>query len=161
MQGRGFEAKRDYALFHLMLATGIRLGSAVGLDVTDVDLDRGELWIRTTKGNRPDRVFLGKLFQEHLWEYIDCRTTGPLFQARNGKRLSIRQVQRRFAYWLEKAGLAASVSVHTLRSTFATRLYQKTGDIFLVKEALRHRSIMSTMVYARIDKKRLRQAIEY
>ena len=34
----GITARRDYALFHLMLATGIRVGSAVALEVEDVDL---------------------------------------------------------------------------------------------------------------------------
>jgi len=47
------EGRRDHALFSLMLGSGIRVGSAVALDVGDVDLERGELWLRTTKGDRP------------------------------------------------------------------------------------------------------------
>jgi site-specific recombinase XerC len=154
------EGQRDYALFHLMIASGIRLGSAIALDVEDVDLDLGELWLRSTKGNRPERVFLGKAIREHLRPFIGRRMSGPLFLARSGEHISLRHVQRRFQEWLEKAGIAASASIHTLRHTFASRLLGRTHDIFLVKEALRHRSITSTIVYARPDEERLRQVMQ-
>jgi len=155
----GPTGRRDHAIFHLMLASGIRIGSAVALDVEDVDLDRGELWLRSTKNNRPDRVFFGKAICQHLREYIGCRTSGPLFQARDGRRVSLRHTQRRFEQWREKAGIMSTVSVHGLRHSFANRIYQHTGDLLLTQAALRHRSIASTMVYARCDETRLRQVV--
>jgi len=160
LQGSGPEARRDYALFHLMLATGIRLGSALALEVDDVDLDRGELWLRSTKGDQPERVFLGKAIRKHLSEYISERRTGPLFTGQTGKRLSSRHVQRRFSQWLKKAGVDRPATLHWLRHTFATSLYLKTADIFLVKEGLRHRSIASTLVYARVDEEKLRLILD-
>lgn len=44
--------------------------------------------------------------------------------------------------------------------TFATRLLAKTHDVALVQKALRHASITSTMVYAAMDDRRVREAIE-
>ncbi len=41
----------------------------------------------------------------------------------------------------------------------AQNLYNRTGDILLVKQALHHRSIVSTLVYARADEGRLRAAM--
>jgi integrase/recombinase XerC len=155
----GPEAERDHALFHLMLATGVRLGSAIALDTEDVDLDQGEIWLRSTKGDHPDRVFLGREICEHLNRFMEGRSSGPLFTGRGGDRLSIRHVQRRFAMWLKKAGLRRHASIHSLRHSFAAYLYQQTGDILLVKEALRHRSITSTMIYARPNADRLRKAL--
>jgi len=152
--------RRDHALFHLMLATGIRIGSAVALDVEDVDLGSGDLWLRSTKGNRPERVYLGAAIHEHLREFIGSRTSGPLFQARDGRRLSLRHVQRRFEEWVEKAGITVKVSVHGLRHGFASRLYESSGDLLLVKEALRHRSITATIIYARVSEQRLINALE-
>ena len=154
-----YEGKRDYALFHLMLATGIRLGSAIALDVDDVDLDAGQIQIRTTKGNRPEQVILGKKITTHLRRYFRDRHTGPLFTNRHGQRLSCRQVQRRFSEWIEKAGIERAASVHCLRHTLGTSLYRRTGDIFLVKEMLRHRSIASTLVYARTNDDQLRSML--
>jgi site-specific recombinase XerD len=45
------------------------------------------------------------------------------------------------------------------RHTFATRLYQKTGDLYLVQRALGHRQITTTEIYARVSDDRLRRAI--
>ena len=157
--GEGPEAERDHAMFHLMLATGLRLSSTIALDRDDVDLERAEIDVRSTKGNRPDRVFLGTAIREHLAKYITDRGPGPLFTSKDGQRVSRRQVQRRFAHWLQKAGITRAASPHSLRHAFALRLYGRTGDVLLVKEALHHRSIASTLVYARADEERLRRAL--
>jgi len=154
----GDEAERDRVLFHVMLATGIRVGSALALDVEDVDLERGELYLRTTKGDRPMPVFFNRRIGDLLAGQIRDRTSGPLFESRHGLRLSARQVQRRLGYWLEVAGCRRA-SPHGLRHTFATRLYRQTGDVLLVKEALGHRSIASTMVYAQVSPERLRATV--
>ena len=158
--GKSPEAKRDHALFHLMLASGIRLGSALSLDVEDVDLDGGILHLRYLKGDRSDYVFLGKRIRAHLRRFVGTRTTGPLFQAMHGGRLSPRHVQRRYRQWVEKAAIGRATSTHSLRHTLATRLYAKTGDVFLVQRALCHRSVASTLVYAQMNRNRLRQALE-
>lgn len=152
----GYESRRDHLLFHLMLATGIRLASAVGLDAEDVDLERSQVLIRNTKGNRPEWVILGKKIRAHLRCFLRNHPSGPLFTNRMDQRLSHRQVQRRFQLWREKAEIPPNITVHCTRHTFATRLYQKTGDVFLVKEALKHRSIASTLVYAEPQHSRLR-----
>ena len=91
----GPEAERDHAMFHLMLATGLRLSSAIALDRDDVDIERAEIEVRSTKGNRPDRVFLGTAIREHLGKYIADRGPGPLFTSKDGQRIS-RQALRRF-----------------------------------------------------------------
>ena len=136
--------RRDHAMFHLMLATGIRLGSSIGLDVEDVDLEQSEIMLRVTKGDRVERVFLGASIRDHLRIYISDRLTGPLFRSCGKRRLSRRQAQKRFSSWLDIAGIRKPASTHSLRHSFAAQLYHRTGDILLVKEALRHRSIEST-----------------
>ena len=88
------------------------------------------------------------------------RIPGPLFTGRDDQRLSHRHVQRRFTMWIEKAGITRSATIHSLRGTFASDLYRRTGDVFLVKEALRHRSISSTMAYVQMNEDRLRQALQ-
>ncbi len=158
-RAEGSVAERDHAMFHLMLATGLRLGSAIALDRDDVDLDRAEIAVRSTKGNRPDRVFLGAAIRDHLAKYMTGRGPGPLFTSKDGKRVSRRQAQRRFTQWLVKAGITRSASPHSLRHRFALALYGRTGDVLLVKEALHHRSITSTLTYARADEERLRRAL--
>jgi len=158
--GAGWEAERDRVLFTTILQTGIRLGSALGLDVDDVDLDARELRLRRMKGDRQHVLPIAPALCEMLERWIGERMDGPLFPGRSGRRLSARHVERRLAEWLTKAGVRRKASVHSLRHTFATDLYRRTGDVLLVKEALGHRSIASTLIYAHTDRERLRRAVE-
>jgi len=96
---------------------------------------------------------------DHLQGYVRNRTAGPLFNGAAGRQLSTRQVQRRFAIWLERAGVRGPATVHSLRHRFAIRLYRKTSDLLLVQQALGHRSIASTTIYARADRSRLIAAV--
>jgi site-specific recombinase XerD len=157
--GEGPEAERDHALFHLMLATGIRLGSAIALDIEDVDLDASQLYLRTMKGDRREVVYLGRAIRDHLRRFLGGRVSGPLFLGIHGRRISDRHAQRRYREWVHRAGIARASSTHVLRHSFASHLYRRCGDILLVKEALHHRSVTSTLVYAQLDEGRLRQVL--
>jgi site-specific recombinase XerC len=150
---------RDRGLFMLMIRTGVRLGSALGLDVDDLDLVAGEARLRRVKGGDEQVVFVPAVVIEALAAVVEDAVTGPLFQGRAGGRLTARHAQRRLALWLERAGVARRYSPHSMRHSFATALYQRTGDLLLVKEALGHRAIGSTLVYAQVDRGRLREAV--
>ncbi len=152
------EGKRDHALFSLMAWTGIRLSSAIGIDVEDVDLARAEILLRRVKRDRTERVLLGPRTVDLLATYLCGRRSGPAFSAFHGGVLGRRQAARRLELWLERARLPHR-GAHALRHSFATALYQRTGDVLLVKEALGHRSVVSTLVYARPDAGRLRRAM--
>jgi integrase/recombinase XerC len=160
-------AYRDRLIFELLLGTGIRLGSLVGLNVGDVDLQAGTLHIRT-KGGGEERVFLNPALVRRLGRFLrevapedNSGPHVPLFRSQSGRRLGARQIQLRFAALCRKAGITRPVSVHSLRHTFATRLYQKTGDLYLVQRALGHRHITTTEIYAKVSDASLRRAIGY
>jgi site-specific recombinase XerC len=153
------EGRRDHALFTTMLRTGIRVGSAVALDAGDLDLGRGELRLGTTKGNRPARVLVPREVVELLRGYLAGRTSGPLFPGRRGERITTRHVARRLKAWLQRAGIEGAASPHSLRHSFARRVYEKTGDLLVTQAALGHASIASTTVYARVAPERLRAAL--
>ena len=157
--GSGPEAERDRVLFRMMLMTGVRIGSALSLDIDDVDLEQGELRLRRAKGDREERVFLPESVRADLNELIDDRSSGPVFTSSSGFRISIRHASRRFRRHLKAAGIRRVRGTHCLRHTFATWLYGRTGDVLLVKEALCHRAVASTLVYARADERRLREAV--
>jgi integrase/recombinase XerC len=73
--------------------------------------------------------------------------------------LGARQIQLNFARWLRQAGITRRFSIHSLRHTFACRLYRKTGDLYIVQRALGHRQITTTEVYARVSDDALRTAV--
>ena len=156
---------RDRLIFELLLGTGIRLGSLVALNVGDVDLRAGILQIRL-KGGTAGRVFLNPGLRRLMRQYLkengtrgDCGLDTPLFRTTAGRRLGARQIQLRFTRWFREAGIERPVSIHSLRHTFATRLYEKTGDLHLVQRALGHRQITTTEVYARVGDGALKRAM--
>jgi site-specific recombinase XerD len=155
----GEAAERDRVLFELMLASGIRVGSALALNVGDVHLERGELLLRTTKGDRPMTVYFNARVGALLAGLIGDRLAGPLFESRHRRRISARQVAARLAHWCREAKIKGPTCPHGLRHAFATDLYRRTGDVLLVKEALGHRSVASTVVYVQVDQGRLRAAL--
>ena len=156
---QGPEAERDRVLVELMLRTGIRLSSALALEVEDVDLEEGALLLRRVKGGRVERVLLGPAIREILAEYVTDRQGGPLFPRRDGEGIGARHAQRRFREWRKKAGIQETVTPHSLRHAFAMRLYGRTGDVLLVRRALGHRSISSTLAYAHASEDTLRRAL--
>jgi site-specific recombinase XerC len=158
-KGTGPEARRDHALFALMLGSGIRLGSALALEVGDVNLERGELQLRRTKGDCPVNVPLARAVRDHLRGYINGSSNGALFPGRGCAAMCARHVQRRLDHWCRRAGIERHVKPHDLRHSFAIRLYPQTRDLLLVQAALRHRSIASTTVYAGCDEGRLRDVL--
>jgi integrase/recombinase XerC len=154
-------AKRDHAMFSLLLGTGIRLGSLVALNVGDLNLAEGTVTIKA-KGGREETVFVNARVCRLLARYIKAvsATDGtPLFRSRNGGRLGPRQVQLRLKHWLGVAAITKPLSVHSLRRAFAARLYSKTGDLHLVQRALGHRHITTTEIYVKVEDKALRKAL--
>ena len=157
-QDQSPRGRRDHALLRFLLRSGVRLSAALGLHVEDLDLALGTAEI-LTKGARRDRVLLSGELVEHLRAYLGDRVSGVVFPGPKGESLSRRHVLRMLKQRLKAAGVERSVCVHGLRHTFALSLYQRTGDVLLVKEALGHRSISSTMVYAQAGEDRLRRAL--
>ena len=149
-------------MFSLLLGTGMRLGSVVGLRVRDLDL-KGR-YIRTiAKGGVERKVYFNSRLSRRLKAYMKAAGLSPedpLFPSRNGGHLSRRQVQLRFKHWLRVAGIDGKYSVHSLRHTFAMNLYRKTGDLRLVQTTLGHKRITTTEIYATADDRRLKRALE-
>lgn len=154
---RSPEDERDRVLITLLLNAGIRIGSAVGIDIEDIDFEHSELHLRTAKNDARATAVLPKAAAEPLRGLIGNRKTGPVFMA-GDRRMSLRHAQRRIARWFEAANIRGK-SCHTLRHCFATQLLERTGDLRLVQKAMGHRSIVSTTIYAQVDNARLRAAV--
>jgi len=158
-------AIRDRVVIELFLGTGIRLQELVDLDIDDVDLDAKHLHVRA-KGDVPQVKFLKSKLRSLLRAYLkERRRQGDgecqaLFLSNRGTRLSERQVARRLEHWLKAAGIEKQLTPHSLRHTFATHLYSRTGDILVVQRALGHRDLSTTQIYTHLVDGVLEDAIE-
>ena len=138
-------ARRDALMVRVLLATGGRLSSLVGIDTEHIDLEHGRLSVRV-KGGRVQDVALSVELGQALLDHARSKP-GPVFRSVRGGRLGARQVQLRFAGWKAEAGVGRNVTVHGLRHTFGTRLYRRTRDLRRVQVALGHRSVVTTERY--------------
>ena len=161
------DARRDRAIFEVFLSTGIRLSELVALNVSDVDIESKHMTI-IGKGNVPTVKFLRESVRIALAKYLPDRAKrvrdqsdeDALFLSSHGTRITARQIARRLDYWLLRAGITKRLSPHSLRHTFATRLYEHSKDILVVQRALGHKNLATTTIYTHMNDKQLEDAIE-
>ena len=161
--------KRDYALLSLFLGTGIRVSECVGMNIADVDLEDNAFLV-TRKGGNQVVLYFPPEVAEALAEYMSERETvtaqpgheDALFLSMQKRRITQRAVQNLVKKYASIAApLKPRISPHKLRSTFATNLYNKTGDIYLVADVLGHTSVDTTRKhYADMTDARRRMAAE-
>ena len=80
-----------------------------------------------------------------------------MFLNLRGGRLSRQSVWSVLATAAERAGLAARVSPHTLRHSFATHLLEGGADVRVVQELLGHASVATTQIYTLVTADTLRE----
>jgi integrase/recombinase XerC len=160
----GWRGARDPAILALLLGTGMRLANLVALDAADVHLDDRAVLIRRLKGGGEVRKALSEAVRLRLASWLAARASfdaqcPALFVSGQRRRLCSRQVQVIVRKRLREAGVERRLTVHGLRHDFATRLYAKTKDLLLVQRAMDHRSVASTLVYARVADERVTEAV--
>jgi site-specific recombinase XerD len=156
---------RDRAMLELAYSCGLRCEEIVTLDVGALDFETEQLRV-LGKGSKERLLPVGEPAQQALRRYGErgrhALTADPreqaLFLSKSGRRLSNSDVTRRLGLWVREASLAAGVSPHSLRHSFATHLLEGGADLRTIQELLGHASISTTQVYTRVDAARLRDA---
>ena len=152
--------RRDYALIVLLLRLGLRRGEIARLTLDDIDWRAGELVIHG-KGGREDQLPLPTDVGAAIASYLRC-----------GRPASERRevfLQARAPYAPIAAGTVAStvrracrragipeIGSHRLRHTAACEMVGAGVPIVRIGQVLRHRSLQSTAIYARVDIDQLR-----
>jgi site-specific recombinase XerD len=156
---------RDRAMLELAYSCGLRCEEIVNLDLGALDFETEQLRV-LGKGSKERLLPVGEPAQRALRRYEERGrhplSAGPreraLFLSKSGRRLSSSDVTRRLGLWVRQAALAAGVSPHSLRHSFATHLLEGGADLRTIQELLGHASISTTQVYTRVDAARLRDA---
>ena len=158
---------RDVAILMLFLGTGIRVSECVGIDIGDLDFHLNAVLVTRKGGNQvilyyPQEV--ADALRAYLAQRKQIKTDGEneqaLFLSLQKKRISQRAVQMMVKKYCALAvPLKKRMSPHKLRSTYATRLYHETEDIYLVADALGHSDVNTTRKhYAAMSDQRRREA---
>ncbi len=135
--------KRDFALFHVLYATAMRVSELISLDIEQFDGRYLTNVQRKGKTVTP-KIFLVKKVRGYLADYIEDERgdePGPLFQTRAGKRLSIQQID----YVLKKVAGQANATLpakehigahpHILRHTMLRKVREEKGIEYAIEYA--------------------------
>lgn len=155
-------SRKQRMLLTTMYATGMRVGEAVKLRVTDIDSRRMTLLVACGKGNKQRLVPLSpklltelRLFwQTHrnpVWLFPGVRPNKPLSAATAGRHLQRVRI---------RAGLKRRFSTHALRHTFATELLEAGVDLLSIQKILGHRSLNTTANYTHVRRNHLQEACQ-
>lgn len=159
---------RDRALLELLYGTGARISELMVLDVDDIaGLDSPRPWLKLRgKGDKERVVPIGRVAVGAVEAYLvrsrpllaaGGRGTSRLFLNSRGGALSRQSAWAILQDAAGRAGLAGSVSPHTLRHSFATHMLENGADVRVVQELLGHASVTTTQLYTMVTVDRLRE----
>ncbi len=142
------------ALLTSMYATGLRVGEATQLVVSDIDSRRMTIRVRQGKGRKDRYVMLSprlldllrqywKVYHPKTWLFPSGRSGGPYDRA---------TVSRILGKAKKQVGLSKAITTHTLRHSFATHLLENGANIRVIQRLLGHRSLRSSEVYLHVAK---------
>jgi site-specific recombinase XerD len=154
--------RRDYAMLVLLVRLGLRPGEVASLRLDDIDWRAGELAV-LGKGDRIERLPLPVDLGEAMAEYLrdgrpataEGRTVFIRFRAPH-RSLSVSGVTDAVRRTAQRAGLGC-VRARQLRHTAATAMVRAGAALPEVGQVLRHRRLLSTSIYAKVDTEGLRE----
>ncbi len=147
------------AILMLIYSAGLRVGEVVRLKPEDIDGKRLLIHVRGSKGRKDRYTLLSNAAIEPLRLYYKAMKPEKwLFPGQNkDKYINTRSVAKIFENAVKVAGINKTVSVHSLRHSFATHLLESGVDIRYIQEILGHRNIKTTEIYTKVSNKDLRK----
>lgn len=154
---------RDRAVLELLYATGVRVSELSGLALGDLDLAQGQLTVMG-KGSKERLLPLHAEAVARLRAYLasgrpslaGSSSGDRVFLSSRGAQLSSDAIRRMMHRHLQRLGEDTSITPHTLRHTFATRLLEGGADLRTVQELLGHIALSTTQIYTHVSVRRLR-----
>lgn len=156
--------RRNHAMLLLIARLGLRAPEVVAIDLDDIDWRAGDMLIRG-KGQLHDRMPMPKDVGEALVDYIRNERKGP----ERALFVSVKPPYRRFKdgqilRWILRDAYDATgisppqsyVGSHILRHSLATDMLRKGASLQEIGDVLRHRSPVTTTIYAQHDVDALR-----
>lgn len=152
-----FVGCRDRAMMELFYSSGLRLAELAALDLRDIDFGQQLVHVVAGKGDKDRILPIGNKAIESLKVWLEKREQSGLYQqqalftTQQGRRLGVRSIQQRLAFWGKKHGISEHVHPHRLRHAFASHMLESSSDLRAVQELLGHSDISTTQVYTHLD----------
>jgi integrase/recombinase XerD len=152
---------KQRTMLSLAYGCGLRASEVVRLRAGDIDSEQMIIRIVQSKGRKDRHVMLPAKVLDLLRQWWKARPTAYnagaapeqrwLFPGRSDHHpLTTRQFSRLFKEAAQAAGLRKTVSLHSLRHSFATHLLERGTDIRLIQALLGHDKLETTARYSRV-----------
>lgn len=159
-------AERDYCMMVLFLNCGLRRAELVGINLDDISYTDHTLRVRG-KGNKERMLYLNTACQQALEQYLKVRPVDgvqdkkALFLSHLKKRISLQGVHYVVKNYLQQVDGAENMTVHKLRHTAATLMYQQGNvDLRVLQNILGHENLGTTEIYTHLSNEQLERAAE-
>lgn len=154
--------RRDFAIVTMLVRLGVRAGEVAALTLDDVDWRAGQITVRG-KGNRSEQLPLPADVGDAISAYLQnarpnsisdralfVRAKAPL------GALSSTGISGVVLHAARRAGLG-EIRAHRLRHTAASEMLRAGGSLPEIGQLLRHRHVLTTAIYAKVDREALRE----
>ena len=174
-QFSGTYSVRNRSLFMLGVSVGGRISELLALTIGDVwqnhqpvkdllflrDVVKGKENARMVPVNADGRKAIRDLIEWHRGQYGTLDPERPLFVSRQGGGALTRgQAHKILEAAFTRAGLNGKLATHSMRKSYAQRMYDASGDIYLVKEMLGHQDVKTTQKYLGVSYQKAQRASE-
>lgn len=144
---------QDLLIFTLGCRTGLRATALVEIDISDIDFDDNKIRV-IEKGKKERDVYFTDDTKRLMQDWINERGAIPgcdaLFVSNRKQRISQKTIGRIIKKYTSGC-IEKHITTHKMRSTYATNLYEITGDIYLTANGLGHKNIANTMRYTNVS----------
>jgi site-specific recombinase XerD len=155
--------RRDFAVLMLLVRLGLRACEIVRLELDDIDWRRGELIVRgkgKTVSRLPVPKDVGAALSVHMRRRSRSTSRAAFLRCRAPVRpLTTGAVTCIVAAASRRARLPL-VGPHKLRHTVASEMLRRGGSLAEIAQVLRHRSLATTAIYAKVDRASLRELVQ-
>ena len=153
---------RDRAMLTVYYLCGLRRNEGVQLNIRDVDLDAGLLYVRKGKNYKQRIIPLDTQSKDYLREYLyDCRDkligstkTTAFFLSMKHHRMNGQSIILRLKHTQQKCDSKQlrdkTIGLHTLRHSIATHLLHNGMELEMISRFLGHSSLESTQIYTHL-----------
>jgi integrase/recombinase XerD len=150
----------------VLYGSGLRVSELAALKLAEINLDDGFLVCRG-KGGKERIVPLGRSSCRAVGRYLaearplfDRSEREELFLSRRGRPFTRQGLWKLLRRHAGTAGLAAKISPHVLRHSFATHMLERGADLRSVQLMLGHSQITTTQIYTHVSRERLRRVYD-
>jgi len=139
----------------LIYSAGLRVSEVVKLRAENIDTERKLIYVKAAKGRKDRYTLLSDVASETLNGYLkEYGQSKWLFPSQDRERhITTRTVEKIFSNACKKASIKKSVTVHSLRHSFATHLLESGTDLRYIQELLGHTSSKTTEIYTHVSNK--------